>query len=501
MSQPSAPQLSPLDRHPGTPFSTQSPHYGPIPQSVSLPPLQLSRTPPILPSDRRHGNPLGVHSMLNPQAEATDLSGHGRRSGSQMETPSPVESQQSRSLTTASRPPSADSFQQPGRPAMKTTGTSPTFPRNPGITYGHPTGSIDAFQSPFLPSAAPRAHAPVPIHPHTSVPSSIGHRGYAPPILPTAPTPPPPMPTHEMRRASVTFPQSGAASPLASYSSYGQSSSVGSGQIENPNHQGGYPSTANANHPAIKREFSNPPIAMETERALIPMHPSGHGTIQMLTVTSHQGHQVQIPVDVQAASKSADEKRKRNAGASARFRQRRKEKEIQASVCISRLEHQLRDALEDVNFYREERDHFRTMLQQHVPPSEQNHHTRPASPRLRRTSIAPSSAGGGDSMSSFSTCDDAGESERNVRRRTSSYHPVSGPPPAHHNGTTTHPPTYPSGYATGHLQHAQPPYGSQQQPPPNNPLAPSQRPILRNPFAADSNRYETGHFAPGSGRA
>lgn len=65
---------------------------------------------------------------------------------------------------------------------------------------------------------------------------------------------------------------------------------------------------------------------------------------------------MQIPVEVQAASKVADEKRKRNAGASARFRARRKEKEREASMSISRLEQQVRDAIDRADFYRTERD-------------------------------------------------------------------------------------------------------------------------------------------------
>ncbi|KAK5013483.1 hypothetical protein LTR60_003846, partial [Cryomyces antarcticus] len=67
---------------------------------------------------------------------------------------------------------------------------------------------------------------------------------------------------------------------------------------------------------------------------------------------------ITIPVDVQAASRVSDEKRKRNAGASARFRQRRKEKEREATTTISKLEQQLREATEDAEFYKRERDYF-----------------------------------------------------------------------------------------------------------------------------------------------
>ncbi|PVH91913.1 hypothetical protein DM02DRAFT_663484 [Periconia macrospinosa] len=167
------------------------------------------------------------------------------------------------------------------------------------------------------------------------------------------------------------------------------------------------------------------------------MDPSSQSAIQTMTIKSQQGHYVRIPVEVQAASKAADEKRKRNAGASARFRARRKEKEREASQSITHLETQLREALEDSEYYRGERDYFKSIVFQQ--PGAERHYARPPSPRLRRLSVAPSSAAssttGGSSVGSpYSAYDDEGE-ERNVRRRTSNYHPPPGQVPAPLNGS------------------------------------------------------------------
>lgn len=163
------------------------------------------------------------------------------------------------------------------------------------------------------------------------------------------------------------------------------------------------------------------------------MAPSPQSSIQLMTIKSQQGHPVQIPVDVQAASKVADEKRRRNAGASARFRARRKEKEREASQSISRLEQQLRDALEDAEYYRLERDHFKSIAYQQ--PGAERHYARPPSPRLRRPSLslrALSSTRGG-SVDSYDYEDEDQELERNVRPRTNNYIPATGPPSADGN--------------------------------------------------------------------
>ncbi|KAF2279393.1 uncharacterized protein EI97DRAFT_371162 [Westerdykella ornata] len=501
--------MSPTQPGPGTPsFPGNSPHHASAPQGVSLPPLRhLSQTPPMPQSDRRQGNPLGVHSMLNPQAELAEQQRSRRRSGSQMESPSPVETLLSNSLPSISRPPSVGSapddaraFPPPGRPPVRHM----LSPRSPGVRppqpvgmLGQPTGTIDAIHSPFVPPSN-RGYGLDPLPSQTSAPTlPLGPRTtYFSPMPPTAPTPPPSVPRNEMRRPSLSFPQSGTASPIPSYSPFNSAASVASSpsQFETASQQGVYGSRP-----------PNPPIAMETERAgLISMQPSGQNTIQMMTIKNQHGHDVQIPVDVQAASKVADEKRKRNAGASARFRARRKEKEREASDRISRLEQELAEAREDADFYRSERDFFKAAVLERGP-AEHHHYARPPSPRLRRPSAAPSSTAGG-SVSSFSGYDDAeplGDGDRNVRRRTSSYHPASGPPPPHTNGSGPHPnpdagpPPPPPPASTQPPQAFDP---RTQRPLPDLQLPPAHRPVLRDPFAHDAGRYEGGNWGHGSNR-
>lgn len=246
-------------------------------------------------------------------------------------------------------------------------------------------------------------------------------------------------------------------------------------------------------------ETHHVPMGMDADRGRIPMAPTGQSSIQIMTIKSQQGHHVQIPVDVQAASKVADEKRKRNAGASARFRARRKEKEREASMSIARLEQQLRDALEDRDFYRGERDYFQHVVYQQ--PGAERHYQRPTSPRLRRPSVAPSNTassntGGGSAGSPYSAYeDDEIEPDRNVRRRTSTYHPPLGQINAPLNGAGNYsaasfpsvnpqPPTFES--------HDQRLHSEQQQ-------LSGQRPQLHDPFASEP-RYEQRHWAQAPGQ-
>ncbi|TKA65421.1 hypothetical protein B0A49_12645 [Cryomyces minteri] len=145
-------------------------------------------------------------------------------------------------------------------------------------------------------------------------------------------------------------------------------------------------------------------------------------TYQLMTFERPSGD-ITIPVDVQAASRVSDEKRKRNAGASARFRQRRKEKEREATTTISKLEQQLREATEDAEFYKRERDYFMQLVFQ--SPGGDRHFPRPQSPRHRRT--ASGGAAGGSSVSSGYGGDyheselRSPQSERSTRRKTIEY--------------------------------------------------------------------------------
>jgi hypothetical protein len=72
---------------------------------------------------------------------------------------------------------------------------------------------------------------------------------------------------------------------------------------------------------------------------------------------------VQIPAEIHTASRIADERRKRNMNASARFRARRKEKEREAVTKIAILESQLRDAAEEIEWYKKERLELLTALE------------------------------------------------------------------------------------------------------------------------------------------
>lgn len=501
-SEQNTPQMSPTQPYPPMqPPYRSSPRDGPGNAHVSLPPLRhLSRTPPT-PSDRKHGNPFGVHSILNPQADMIEQARDRRRSGSQRESASPINTQHSHSLPSISRPTSVDSTQDEHNPARffhppgpRSTTRPMLTPKSPKLhrtqslgLLNPPTGTIDAHQSPFL-TANTRPSESMPLQPALPTPPVGPRPGYFPLVPPTAPTPPPSMLRTEMRRPSITFPQSGNASPIAQYSPYSQAASVASSQYDSHSTHGPYPPAPGSVHMLEARHGS---IPMETERnSMIPMAPSSQGSIQLMTIKSSHGHDVQIPVDVQAASKVADEKRRRNAGASARFRARRKEKEREANMSISRLETQLRHAHEDAEFYRQERDYFKAIVFQQPHP--ERHYARPPSPRLRRLSVAPSIApsstdGPGSDGSYGDYEDDYQEEERNVRRRTSAYHP-----PPDLAQPATEPQRYSaSGFPTANMPSVQSVSAGQ----PYSSLQPSHvsnlgRPTYRDPFSSEAGRHE-----------
>lgn len=504
----STPQMSPTQVHPSMqpPFRT-SPRQAPVNGAVSLPPLRhLSRTPPT-PSDRKHAAPFGVHSILNPQAEVSEQEQNRRRSHFQMQSPSPVETQNSNSLPSISRPTSVDStqeqqypprvFQQPDRPPVRhiLSPRSTKLHRTQSLgLLNPPTGTIDAHQTPFL-TASTRPSDSLPQPPLPTPP--LGGRGtYLPVQHTTAPTPPPNPIRADHHRPSLGFTQSGSASPITQYSPYSQPASIASSQYETGSTQGQYVPSSTHGHGQPSRNSS---IPVQTDRSsMISMAPSSQSSIQLMTIKSQRG-QVQIPVDVQAASKVADEKRRRNAGASARFRARRKEKEREASMSISRLEQQLRDAIEDAEYYRRERDFFKTLVFQQ--PHAERQYGRPPSPRLRRVSMAPSlapssSQGVGSEESYGEYEEDDREEERNVRRRTSSYHPVTGPPPNDQNSTgqelrnlaqspfapVSHPPL---NHPPMHRQFSQNSTG-----PAASPQYTTERPVDRGPFSSDRSLYD-----------
>ncbi|KAI1621393.1 hypothetical protein EDD37DRAFT_637985 [Exophiala viscosa] len=183
-----------------------------------------------------------------------------------------------------------------------------------------------------------------------------------------------------------------------------------------------------------------------------------------------------IPLDDQSASRLADEKRKRNAGASARFRARRKEKEKEASQTISGLQRELRDLIEDRDYYLSERNYYRDLAARHVPSAQLLQ--RPPSPQHLRPAVstAPTSTSGGSpepfiSEDPYHDYPEAGSSAQ--RRRTGDYQPSFA-------GSHTHSPSLPA-YTTGFM--AQPPAPLHALPPPpmTNTYAPPPRSLPHGP--------------------
>jgi hypothetical protein len=357
--------------------------------------------PPILPMFNSSSTPLGRHghksilSILNPEVDMMDQQRDWKHSASQMEMTSPIDTPISQSLTFISRPRSVDSTQEglqssrafpPPNKSMRSMGRhthSPKPPR-PARTQelsllNPPTRTIEAHQSPFLTDNTRPSDSMLSHQQSLPTPPTGGRDLYFPPVL--AHDPQGTVRT-EVRRPSVGLAQSGSASPIAQYSPYSQPVSVSSSQYDSSSTRGHY---MNRYSSVQMHELCNSVGPMERERNMIPMAPSGQSSMQLMTIKSQQGHDVQIPVDVQTASKVADEKRKRNAGASARFRVRRKKKEREASMSISRLEQQLQNAEQDARFYREERDRYRELYLQQRPdiPGKQ-------SPRLTRPVLPPS---------------------------------------------------------------------------------------------------------------
>lgn len=159
---------------------------------------------------------------------------------------------------------------------------------------------------------------------------------------------------------------------------------------------------------------------------------SGQTSYQMTLETDQGPMVVPVELDLQQASKVADEKRKRNAGASARFRARRKEKEKEASQTISGLQQELRNLMEEREFYLLERNYFREIASRHVPSAQL---LRPPSPQHRRLNVVATGPGtptGGSSDPANLSEDSYQEYVDSApqRRRTGDYQPSFGGRPA-----------------------------------------------------------------------
>ncbi|ESZ96116.1 hypothetical protein SBOR_3505 [Sclerotinia borealis F-4128] len=345
---------------------------------------------------------LGVHSILNPTEPESASDSIRRLSVSTTDSP----------LSTTTRPTShfgasplvATTHPYPNRPPISTSPSldsfNPNFPRGPArrmLTPRSPRpasigrapahGTINAQESPFLPSRRPEL-GQTPISEIPSIPTPPGqiqtqHYGFPP----TGTTP-------VDRRADTSqmqAPGRGKHSASPSISASSQTPSQTSPASGYPYHQSGQnPQTSGSYFPGSSfgssvqqgsgLQLQAPPAASEGPYTASQIGSSLHSNTSsrqasasepygVLTITTAHGVAYHVPVDTHQASRLADEKRARNAGASARFRQRRKEKEKEASSNIEKLQSQtrdlerrVRDAEGERDFYRGERDRFRDML-------------------------------------------------------------------------------------------------------------------------------------------
>jgi len=386
----------------------------------------------------RPSGPLGMQNLLNPTAGDDNTNTSRRRSADQLNHPhstnttapnlpaSLVSKNRGNTLLPSITPPASAYPVLPGQ-----NGRRILTPRTPSSiisgplpgTIGLPSGTIDAKTSPFIASRdrvsttePPMPHLPplsagVPLADMSNMnpASSRSPSGYS------ASAVPPQVHLKQERRPSggglpPQLPASQSNSPSTSYSSYSR-----------------FSNTPPAPHAAIATtqpsSFFTQVYADPNAGSSVPRSKASYGPVssaagqnyQLMTLDTDQGP-IQVPIDVQAASKVADEKRKRNATASHRFRQRRKEKERETSNNIAKLEHQIRELAEEREFYRMERDYFRT-----VACSKPGQAQAPRPPSPRQVKLAQASANG-----HWQGQEEHGRNRRNTRRRTSSYTPATG---------------------------------------------------------------------------
>ena len=468
-----------VSRSPSSPYQSTRPSLTTSRESRTLPPINESydtrnsksvgssqTANPNVPvsavqtpagSEQRTSRTIGLSNLLNPTARDAPESQSRRRNAEHFDMPSglfgtgprtlPTSFTPSPSMTTlpSITPPPVPNYPVPMDHAQRRilTPRSPSAYASAPSSFNIPKGTIDAKKSPF---GASRELNTILTPDIQSVPeASMGSSSGGVPHLfpgPSARSPPDRRtsvgsiqlhPSVE-RRASVGATSqvhaSQSDSPTTSYSSYSQFSRTPPVPMPNasnnqPSSTGYFPASYNATSSATTRSQSG----FDSKDSYSPVGSSmGQTTYQMMTLDTDQGP-IQVPVDVQAASKVADEKRKRNATASHRFRQRRKEKERETSQNIAKLEHQLREVVEEKEFYRAERDYFRSLVknsagQAHVAP-------RPPSPRQVRHAQLGAAATYANSQ--WQAPDEGNRNVRNTRRRTSSYVPAQGLAPPTNN--------------------------------------------------------------------
>lgn len=406
---------------------------------------------------------VGLQHLLNPMAaDATEKTSRRRNAdhfdlpqkpfgGTPQMPPATIRASPGAVTLPSITPPPMSSYPDLARPGSRRTLTPgpPSSYNTAPTVLGAPVATIDAKKSPF---GASRDNAIGHDFPRRRE-SSVGAMGAGlsfPFVNPIAAQSPPgrrasmgssmeliPRQPSTERRVSVggvsQMQTSQSDSPSTTYSSYSHFSHT-TPPVPLPN-MAGHPTSSTSYFPPAYTVTGGvmaggyPSSEGHAKEAFSPRTTSlGPNTYHLMTLNTEQGP-IQVPVDVQAASKVADEKRKRNATASHRFRQRRKEKERETSQNIAKLEHQVRELAEERDFYRMERDFYRSMVKN--APGQPPVGPRPTSPRLLR--LAPQGAGpGGYPNAQWSAADDGSRTGRNTRRRTSSYVPPPGlaPPPA-----------------------------------------------------------------------
>ncbi|KAK5064323.1 hypothetical protein LTR84_000156 [Exophiala bonariae] len=375
---------------------------------------------------------FGVQSILNPQADYEDRdSGHIRlppplpMTASTRETlPAPAESPRSRKRTDPRSPVRDHDY-----PSSARAGRRVLTPKSPAIR----AASLGARRNPSFHST---------IQPLQNI-SGPGGRTYTaePGLYRSSEIPPlPPLSiatgTHPAHYGSLDSRQSRSAHPIETP----RTETIVTPQTEH----------SVSSQTSYRRLDQSPPLyryghggsATHSSGPLRVLPAAGSGYGQETHVHGpHEGYQMgqsslnmrlstdqgpmvlPVEVDTQQASKVADEKRKRNAGASARFRARRKEKEKEASTTISGLQGELRDLIEERDFYLNERNYFRDLASNYIPPSQ--FPARPQSPQHTQLNTgAPSSTSDNPPLSDEIYHERSESGSAAQRRRTGDYHPT-----------------------------------------------------------------------------
>lgn len=418
------------------------------------------------PSSRRHSDEsnvqttsraLGVHSILNHPADLEDreplnakVAGHPAKSLAQPWLPAPVESPRSRKRPEPPRSPP----REPDHPSSTRMGRRVLTPKSPTVRAAslgprrtpNFLSNIQQLQPmsgaggrPYTAGSGPFSTSETPPLPPLAVATGPNLPGLAAleagqprsaPVLESPARSLEPMPAPPIDRTSSSqthFSQIDQNSPTYRYA----------------------PGPTPSQPPAAFRVLpAGGAGSFGQEPQLHGPHEGyqlGQASYQMTLDTDQGPMIVPIELDLQQASKVADEKRKRNAGASARFRARRKEKEKEASQTISGLQQELRDLIDERDFYLSERNYFRDLATRHIPAAQILQ--RPQSPPQRRTVMATAETPGGtlDNANSEDSYHDRSDSCSTAqRRRTGDYQPTFV-------GRQTHSPPASSSYGTAFL--------------------------------------------------